>query len=269
MSSAGVDVTGKTWRRAGGDLRTELGGSSGGGRRGSGAAGEGRPPGGAGVLGGQWSPGGCRWCGQLAWGGYLGPFQSCHRPFQVGLSPSHPPVWVPGARVLTCVHTCQHAHAVLTRGDPAWMHSCVLGAPVHIFLSPMPGLHPPAGVHHHPGASQEDPGGLLEAGVGAAGPHHRHADRGHGERAGEHTAAPGGHQVAGFARRPGCGSGRRTGTQIWHPDSQLDSPLLPLLFLQCPLLLPAQGQGWRRQGSLRLCFGHTSEPPVERCGPAR
>ena len=168
----------------------------------------------------------------------MGAFRSHHRPFHVGLSPSYSPVWVPGARVFMCAHTCRHAHAVLTCGDPAWTRSCVPRAPVHSFLLPVPGLHPPAGVHRHPGASQEDPGGLLEAGVGAAGPSHRHADRGHGERAGEHAAAPGGHQVAGSARRPGCGSGRRTGTGTWHPGSQ---PLLPLLLLQCPLLLRAQG----------------------------
>ena len=131
------------------------------------------------------------------------------------------------------------------------------GGPVHIFLSPAPGLHPPAGVHCHPGASQEDTGGLLAAGVGAAGPRHRHADRGHGERAGEHAAAPGGHQVAGSARRPGCGSGRRAGTGTRPPGSQLDWPVLPLILLIGPLLLWAQGRGWRRQGSLRLCFGHS------------
>ena len=48
------------------------------GRRGRGAAGVERPPGGAGALGGQWAPGGHRWCGQVAWGGYLGPFWSLH-----------------------------------------------------------------------------------------------------------------------------------------------------------------------------------------------
>ena len=35
-------------------------------------------PGGAGALGGQWAPGGHRWCVQVAWGGYLGPFWSLH-----------------------------------------------------------------------------------------------------------------------------------------------------------------------------------------------
>lgn len=50
-----------------------------------------------------------------------------------------------------------------------------------------PGLQPPAGIYCHPGPSQENSGGLLAACVGAAGPHHCHADRGHGEWEGEHA----------------------------------------------------------------------------------
>lgn len=98
-----------------------------------------------------------------------------------------------------CVHAC--AHGFLRPG----VHSgvcCGLQSPCS--SPPPPGLHPPAGVHRHPGASQEDPGGLLAAGVGAAGPGHCHADCGHGEWAGECTALVG-QQVAGSPCRTGHG----------------------------------------------------------------
>lgn len=98
------------------------------------------------------------------------------------------------------VHICGHVHMcrhiILTPVDHTRpIFCCVLGgtqgtkvSPVNMFLSSTPaGLHAPAGIYCHPGASQENSGGLLEACVGAAGPNHCHADCGHGEREGEHA----------------------------------------------------------------------------------
>lgn len=59
------------------------------------------------------------------------------------------------------------------------------------------GLQPPTRVHRHSGAPQENARGFLAAGMGAASSGHHHADRGHGERAGECPAASQNyHQVA-------------------------------------------------------------------------
>lgn len=101
---------------------------------------------------------------------------------------SEPARWLLG-------HTHAHVPSVLAPGAQTWaVCCCVLRGPGDRGVTdpPVPalrptGLHPSPGVHRHPGASQENSGGLLAAGVGAAGPHHRHADRGHGEWAGEHT----------------------------------------------------------------------------------
>lgn len=94
---------------------------------------------GLGDLGGQWSPGrNADGVGRVVkgWPGEAtsGPSVSCHRPIEVGLSPSHPPDLGPWC---TCVHVCTHVSActrVLTPRDHPWDAWLCAGAPANVIL---------------------------------------------------------------------------------------------------------------------------------------
>lgn len=125
--------------------------------------------------------------------------------------------------VFLCLHTCGMATLKVMPGIAA-----VLLKSLPSPLIP-PGLHPPPGVHCHSGASQENTGGLLAAGVGAAGAHHCHADRGHGERQGEPHAVfvmTARWRCAHAGRAPLASSiGVSVGRQVWRQGGEaLGSP---------------------------------------------